>query len=136
MKETSRYLNVSCFSNISPTWREHWFGCLDRHVVSVWVVLIFIPVKHHESENLSRAFWRSFWVESNSTKPSANNRRYTVQSPIFTPPQDPIFLIKNRIDKREQPSCSITPTLRSFAVMLFIRTQTTSACTYTANNSS
>ena len=33
-------------------------------MVSVFVVLIFIPATEHASENLSRACWRPFWVES------------------------------------------------------------------------
>ena len=61
-------------------------------MVSVFVVLIFIPATEHASENLSRAYWKPFWVESSSTKSSANNRRCTVQSPIFTPPQDTLLL--------------------------------------------
>ena len=91
VNETPRYLNFSdCFSGTPSIWREHCFGCLDRHMV--FVVLIFIPATEHASENLSRACWRLFWVESSSTRSSANNRRCTVQSPIFTPPQDSLFL--------------------------------------------
>ena len=91
--ETPRYLNFSdCFSGTPSIWREHCFGCLDRHMVSVFVVLIFIPATEHASENLSRACWRPFWVESSSTRSSANYRRCTVHSPIFTPPQDSLFL--------------------------------------------
>ena len=40
-------------------------------MVSVFVVLIFIPATEHASENLSRACWRSFWVELSSTGSSA-----------------------------------------------------------------
>ena len=87
--ETPRYLNFSdCFSGTPSIWREQCFGCLDRHMVSVFVELIFISAIEHASENLSRACWRPFWVESSSTRSSANNRRCTVHSPIFTPPQD------------------------------------------------
>ena len=93
VNETPRYLNFSdCFSGTPSIWREHCFGCLDRHMVSVFVVLIFIPATEHASENLSRACWRPFWVESSSTRSSANNRRCTVHSPIFTPPQNSLFL--------------------------------------------
>ena len=56
--ETPRY----CFSGNPSIRREHCFGCLDRHMVSVFVVLIFIPATEHASENLSRACWRPFWV--------------------------------------------------------------------------
>ena len=35
-------------------------------MVSVFVVLIFVPAIEHTSENLSRACWRPFWVESSS----------------------------------------------------------------------
>ena len=44
VNETPRYLNFSdCFSGTPSIWREHCFGCLDRHIVSVFVVLVFIP---------------------------------------------------------------------------------------------
>ena len=44
VNETPRYLNFSdCFSGTPLIWREHCFGGLDRHMVSVFVVLIFIP---------------------------------------------------------------------------------------------
>ena len=33
-------------------------------MISVFVVLIFILATEHASENLSRACWRPFWVES------------------------------------------------------------------------
>ena len=93
VNETPRYLNFSdCFSGTPSIWREHCFGSLDRHMVSVFVELIFIPATEHASENLSRACWRPFWVESSSTRSSANYRRCTVHSPIFTPPQDLLFL--------------------------------------------
>ena len=76
VNKTPRNLNFSdCFSGTPSIWREHCFGCLDRHMVSVFVVLIFVPATEHASENLSRACWRPFWVESRSTKLSANNRR-------------------------------------------------------------
>ena len=94
VNETPRYFNFSkCFSGTPPIWREHCFGCLDRHMVSVFVVLIFIPATEHTSVNLSRACWRPFWVESSSTRSSANNRRCTMHSPIYTPPQELLFLI-------------------------------------------
>ena len=93
VNETLRYLNFSdCFSGTPSIWREHYFGCLDRHMISVFVVLIFNPATEHASKNLSRACWRPFWVESSSTRSSANNRRCTVRSPIFTPSQDSLFL--------------------------------------------
>ena len=93
VNETPRYLNFSdCLSGTPSIWREHCFGCLDRHMISIFVVLIFIPATEHASENLSRACWRPFWVESSSTTSSVNNRRCTAQSPIFTPPQDSLFL--------------------------------------------
>ena len=93
VNERPRYLNFyDCFSGTPSIWREHCYGCLDRHMVSVFVVLIFIPATEHASENLSRACWRPFWVESSSTRLSANNRRCTVHSPIFIPPQDSLFL--------------------------------------------
>ena len=60
-------------------------------MVSVFV-LIFILATEHASENLSRACWIPFGVESSSKRSSANNRRRTEQSPIFTPPQDSLFL--------------------------------------------
>ena len=124
------YLNFSdCFSGTPSIWREHCFGCLDRHMVSVFVVLIFIPATEHAFENLSRACWRPFWVtESSSTRSSANNIGRTVQSPIVTPPQDSLFLtilstyIQNRIG--EQPCRSPRLTLKDFVVALFTRTQT------------
>ena len=115
VNETPRYLNFSdCFSGTPSIWREHCYGCLDRHMVSVFVKLIFISATEHASENPSRACWRPFWVESSSTRSSANNRRGTVHSPIFTPPQDSLFLtivsiyIRNRIGEREQPCRSST----------------------------
>ena len=136
VNETPRYLNFSdCFSGTPSVWREHCFGCLDRHMVSVFVVLIFILATEHASENLSRACWRPFWVESSSTRLSANNRRCTVHSPIFTPPQDSLFLtilsiyIRNRIGEREQPCRSPTLALKGFVVALLTRTQT-SECMY------
>ena len=104
-------------------------------MVSVFVVLIFIPATEHASENLSRACWRPFWVESSSTRSSANNRRCTVHSPIFTPPQDSLFLtilsiyIRNRIGEREQPYRSPLLTLKGFVVALLTRTHT-SECMY------
>ena len=61
-------------------------------MVSVFVVLIFILATEDASENLSRACSIPFWVESSSTRSSANNRRCTVHSLIFTPPQDSLFL--------------------------------------------
>ena len=36
-------------------------------MVFVFVELIFIPATEHASENLSRACWRPFWVESTLT---------------------------------------------------------------------
>ena len=93
VNETPGYLNFSdCFSGTPSIWKEHCFGCLDRHMVSVFVVPTFISATEHASENLLKACWRPFWVESSSTRSSANNRRCTVQSPIFTPPQDLLFL--------------------------------------------
>ena len=92
VNETSRYLSFSdCFSSTLSIWREHCFGCLDRHKVSVFVELIFVPATEHAFENLLRACWRTFWVEPSSTRLSGNKRRCTVQSPIFTPPQDSFF---------------------------------------------
>ena len=92
LNQAPRYLHFSdCFSGTPPIWREHCFGCLDRHMVSVIVVLIFITATEHVSENLSRACWRPFSVESSSTRSSANSRLCTVHSPIFTPTQDSLF---------------------------------------------
>ena len=94
---TPRYLNFSdCFTDVSLAWREHCFGCLHGHIISVYVVLIFVvlifvPATQHASENLSRACWKTFWVESSSTRSSANNRRCAKQSPIFTRAQDSLF---------------------------------------------
>ena len=67
-------------------------------MVSAFVVLIFIPATEHASENLSRACWRPFWVESSCARSSANNRRCTVHSPIFTLPcQVCIYLLKKSL---------------------------------------
>ena len=125
VNETRGYLNFShCFSGTPSIWREHCFGCLDRHMlVSVFAAQIFIPATQHASEYLSRACWRPFWVESSSTRSSANYRRCTVQSPIFTSPQDSFFL-RNRLGKSEQPCRSLTLTLKGFVVALLTRTQT------------
>ena len=93
VNETPRYLNFADYFSGSPLfWKEHCFGCLDRHMVSVFVALIFILATEHASESLSRACSRPFWVESRSTGSTANNRRCTVYSPIFTAPQDLLFL--------------------------------------------
>ena len=90
VNKTPRYLNSSdCFGGNSPIWREHCFGSLGRHMVSI--VLIFIPATEHASESLLRACWKPFWVESISTRSSANNGLCTVHSPIFAPPQDSLF---------------------------------------------
>ena len=103
-------------------WTGTWF--------QFFVVLIFIPAAEHASENLSRACWRPFWVESSSTRSSTNNRRCTVHSLIFTPPQDSLFVtilsiqIRNRIGEREQPCRSPTLTLKGFVVAQLTRTQT------------
>ena len=92
VNETPKYLNFSdCFSGTPPIWREHCFGSLHRHMISVFVVLIFIPAKEYASENLLRACRIPFWVESSSTISSANNRRCTVQLRVFAPPQDSLF---------------------------------------------
>ena len=94
VNETPMYLNFSdCFSGTPPFWRELCFGRLDRHMVSVFAALIFISATEHASENLSRACWRLFWVESSSTRSSANNRRCTVRSPIMTSSQDSLLTI-------------------------------------------
>ena len=137
VNETPRYLNFShCFSGTSSIWRKHCFGRLDRRMVSVFVVLIFIPTTEHASENLSRACWIPFWVESSSTRSSANNRRCIVQSSIFTPPQDSLFLtilsiqIRTRIGEREQLFRSPTLTLKGFVVALLILTQTSESVAY------
>ena len=80
-----RYLNFCyCFSRTPLTWREHCFACLDRHMVSIFVVLIFISATEHASGNLSRACWRPFWAKSSCTRLSANSRRCTLQSPFFS----------------------------------------------------
>ena len=64
VNETLRYLNLlDCFSGTPPTWRGHCFGCLDRHVVFVFVVLIFIPATHQWNmhaktcQELAGSFW-------------------------------------------------------------------------------
>ena len=92
VNETSRYLNFSyCFSGIPSIRREHfsWFSeqahdfcfcCSDFHSGHIACI-----------RNLSRACYRPISVESSSTRSSANNLRYIVQSPIFTPPQDSLF---------------------------------------------
>ena len=136
VNETPRYLNFSdCFNGTPSIWKEHCFGCQNRHKVSVFVVLIFIPAIEHASKNLSRACWRPFWVGSSSTRSSANNRHCTVQSPIFTPPQNSLFLtilsifIRYDIGEREQPFRSSTLTLKGFVVARLTRTQT-SECLY------
>ena len=104
-------------------------------MVCVFVELIFIPATEHASQNLSRACWRPFWVESSNTRSSANNRRCRVHSPIFTPPQDSLCLtslsiyIRNRIGESEQPCRSPTLTLKGFVVTLLTPTQT-SECMY------
>ena len=110
VNEMPRYLNFSdCFGGTPSIWREHCFDCLNRHMVSVFVALIFIPATEHAFENLPRACWRPFWVESSSTRSSANNRRCTVQSSIFTLPLDSLFItilsiyMRNRIGESEQP---------------------------------
>ena len=60
MNKTPRYFDFSdCFSGTPPTWKEHCFGCVDRHMVSVFVVLIFIAATEHASANPSRACRRS-----------------------------------------------------------------------------
>ena len=42
MNVIPRYLNFSdCFSDASSTSREHRFGCMNRHMVSAFAVLIF-----------------------------------------------------------------------------------------------
>ena len=46
---------------------SHSFGCQYRHMVSVFLKLIFIQTTEHASENLLRACWRPFWIESRST---------------------------------------------------------------------
>ena len=135
VKETSRCLNFSnCFSGAPPNWKEHCCVCLDRHMVFVLVVLIFIPAAQHASENLSRDWWRSFWVKSISTKSFANHRHCTVQSLIFTPPQDSLFVtfkcieIRKRIGERTALLWS-TLTLIGLVVVLLTQTQT-SECLY------
>ena len=66
---------------------------------------------------------------TSSTKSSANNRRCTVHLPIFTTPQDSLFLtilsvrIRNRIGEREQPCRSPALILKGFVVALLTRTQ-------------
>ena len=76
VNETPRYLNFSdCFIGNSSRRREQSFSCLDRNMVFVFVVLIFIPATEHAFENLSRACWRPFWVKSSSTRSFANYRR-------------------------------------------------------------
>ena len=40
-------------------WKEHWTGCLDKHMISFLAVLIFIPSSKQASENRSSAYWRS-----------------------------------------------------------------------------
>ena len=56
VNETPRYLHFSdCFRGTPPILREHCFGYLDWHMVSVFVVLIFIPAAEHAYESLSRA---------------------------------------------------------------------------------
>ena len=93
VNEMPRYLNFSdCFGGTPPLWREHCCGYLDWYMVSVFVVLIFISAREHAFESLSRACWRPLWVESSSTRSTANNRHCTVHSSIFTSPQDSLFL--------------------------------------------
>ena len=90
-------------------------------MVSVFVVLIFIPATGHAFKNLSRACWRSFWVDSSSTRSSVSSRCCTVQS-IFTVPQDSLFLttlsMLNRVGEKQQPCRSHTLTPKGFVVAL------------------
>ena len=58
MNETPRFFNLSdCFRDTPPTRRGHCFGCLDGNMVSVFVVLIFVPATEHENENLLRSYY-------------------------------------------------------------------------------
>ena len=53
VNETQKCLNFpDYFSDTLSTRKEHCFGCLDRHMVSVIVVTIFIPATEHACENL------------------------------------------------------------------------------------
>ena len=89
-------------------------------MVSLFVILIFIPATEHAFENLSRACWRPFWAETSSTRSFANNSCCTVQSPIFTAPQNLTFLTILSIQIRKNTDERYVPIIGAFSLVSFL----------------
>jgi len=60
----------------------HWFGCLERHKISVFLVLIFITAWSNATQNRSSACWSlcSYDASKSSTKSSAKTKCLTLRS--------------------------------------------------------
>ena len=55
--------------------KEHWKGCLEKHIISVLAVLIFISASKHASKNQSSSYSRSLIFKLNNARSSTNSRR-------------------------------------------------------------
>ena len=95
---TPRYLNFStCCSGLPFTCSVHCLGLLERHNISVYLVLIFIPARLHAAENRPKECWRPCWEDASSTKSSAKSNRLTLQLPTVTPSSTQLWLICNKL---------------------------------------
>jgi len=86
MNSTRKYLNFSTCCSIFPlTCNTHWFGYLDWHNTSVFLVLISILAWSQASENGWSACWRPWWEDASSNKSSTNNKRLICNSQFSDP---------------------------------------------------
>ena len=123
LKLFRRLESCVCQSTLTICFEKHWTGCLDKHIISVLALLIFISGSKHASENRSSAYWRSLLFQLNNARSSANSRRRTLHSPNVTPLLEELSLsilsmyIMDRRGERAQPCCSPSLALKGFVFM-------------------
>ena len=100
VNETPSYLNFSdCFSRTPPIWREHCMWCLfalSEGTASVvctgtWSIFLLYWFSFRQQSLHPKTCQELAGDHFRSSRSYANNRRFTVQSPIFTPSQNSLF---------------------------------------------
>ena len=71
---------------------HYWLGVLERHNITVILVLVSIPTWPHAAENRSSACWRLCWEDASNTKSLAKSKRLILQLPVVTPSSTLLWL--------------------------------------------
>ena len=105
----------------------HCLEFLERHNISVFLVLTFIPTRSHAADNRSNSCWRPCWEDASNTKSSAKSEWLILELTNVTPSRLGLSYLFNlcRLWREVVTPCwSPTPTVNGRDSTLPTRTQT------------